>query len=199
MALTFISDDTMVITIPLLNNAQEGEMMPEKFHCVFKDAYKVFLKGQPKALGTAQIVIGLLNISLGLLLFQHSYTTAVFTLPSILFIVAGLLSYAAGTSPNMCLAKASFVMNLFSLFWATAAFVFFISTVTNIQHIVHCQNSLEIDCENLHKPITGIEAVTAVLLILELVISLVLLHWESKAVCRQHFNVLPMINLKQEV
>lgn len=53
MKYTFKSDDCMIITIPLgsLRDAQEGQLMPEKFHCVFKDAYKVFLKGQPKALG----------------------------------------------------------------------------------------------------------------------------------------------------
>lgn len=43
----------MVITIPLgkLRNVGEGQLMPEKFTCVFKDAYKVFLKGRPKELG----------------------------------------------------------------------------------------------------------------------------------------------------
>lgn len=53
MKYTFQSDECMVITIPLgsLRDAQEGQLMPEKFHCVFKDVYKVFLKGQPKALG----------------------------------------------------------------------------------------------------------------------------------------------------
>ncbi len=43
----------MVISIPLgsLRNMRDGQLMPDKFTCVFKDAYKVFLKGRPKELG----------------------------------------------------------------------------------------------------------------------------------------------------
>lgn len=53
MRYTFKPDDCMVITIPLgnLRNTGDGHLMPEKFTCVFKDAYKVFLKGRPKELG----------------------------------------------------------------------------------------------------------------------------------------------------
>lgn len=53
MRYTFKPDDCMVISIPLgsLRNMREGQLMPEKFTCVFKDAYKVFLKGRPKELG----------------------------------------------------------------------------------------------------------------------------------------------------
>ena len=54
---TFYSDEHMIIIIPLgsLKDAQEGQLMPENFHCVFKDVYKVFLKGQPKALGVQYV------------------------------------------------------------------------------------------------------------------------------------------------
>lgn len=53
MRYTFKPDDCMVISIPLgnLKNMRDGQLMPEKFTCIFKDAYKVFLKGRPKELG----------------------------------------------------------------------------------------------------------------------------------------------------
>ena len=53
MRFTFRSDDHMVITIPLgsLRAIREGQLMPDRFNCVFKDVYKVFLRGEPKALG----------------------------------------------------------------------------------------------------------------------------------------------------
>lgn len=53
MRYTFKPDDCMVISIPLgsIRNMREGQLMPEKFTCVFKDSYKVFLRGRPKELG----------------------------------------------------------------------------------------------------------------------------------------------------
>ncbi len=53
MRYTFKPDDCMVISIPLgsLRSTSDGQLMPEKFTCIFKDAYKVFLKGRPKELG----------------------------------------------------------------------------------------------------------------------------------------------------
>lgn len=50
----------MIITIPIgsLKNAREGQLMPEKFHCVFRDTYKIFvIKGKPKPLGVSWIVL----------------------------------------------------------------------------------------------------------------------------------------------
>ncbi|CAB1333872.1 unnamed protein product [Coregonus sp. 'balchen'] len=134
MKYTFQSDECMVITIPLgsLRDAQEGQLMPETFHCVFKDVYKVFLKGQPKALGAAQLIAGVLVLILGLLLVQHSPFVLFYTMPSVL------------------------------------AF-------------------------------DGIKWIVAVLLVIELVVAMVVIYWESKAVCRQHFNILPIVTLKQEV
>ncbi|XP_064203723.1 membrane-spanning 4-domains subfamily A member 15 [Anguilla rostrata] len=181
MANTFKSDDHMVITIPLssINKGQEGKLLPENFHCVFKDVYKVFLKGNPKALGTAQLIAGLLIISLGLLVPD----TFLYTLPSVLFIISGLLSYAAGHSPNMSLTKLSFSLNIISLFWATAALVICLYKLTS-QRWSETEN--------------GIQGTTAVLIALELVVALILIYWESKAVCRDHYNILPVINLKHE-
>lgn len=53
-------DDSMIITIPLsgLMNNREVQLMPEQFHCVFKDFYKVFaVSGRPKPLGVSCSVV----------------------------------------------------------------------------------------------------------------------------------------------
>ncbi|KAI5092459.1 hypothetical protein C0J45_18090 [Silurus meridionalis] len=104
MRYTFKPDDCMVITIPLgsIKNAREGQLMPDKFTCRFKDSYKVFQQGRPKALG---------NRAPGFKLF----------------------------------------------------------------------------------------VVIIVLYAFEFLLSAILIHWESKAVCRAHFNSLPMITLKQDM
>lgn len=59
MKKTFVCDESMIITIPIgsLNDAREGQLMPEKFRCVYKDSYKVFaLNGKPKPVGVSWIV-----------------------------------------------------------------------------------------------------------------------------------------------
>ena len=59
MKKTFVCDDSMIITIPIggLRDAREGQLMPEKFQCVYRDHYKVFaVKGKPKPLGVSSVV-----------------------------------------------------------------------------------------------------------------------------------------------
>uniref|UniRef100_A0A3B1IZX2 Si:ch211-269k10.5 n=1 Tax=Astyanax mexicanus TaxID=7994 RepID=A0A3B1IZX2_ASTMX len=120
MRYTFKSDDCMVITIPLANlrSARDGQLMPEKFSCVFKDMYKVFLRGRPKSLGM----------------------------------------------------KMSFIFNIIGLFWAIAA-------------LAIC-------------PLTSFTPVILVVLhALQFILAAVMIFWESKAVCRTHFNTLPITTL----
>uniref|UniRef100_A0A3B1KCM9 Si:ch211-269k10.5 n=1 Tax=Astyanax mexicanus TaxID=7994 RepID=A0A3B1KCM9_ASTMX len=135
MRYTFKSDDCMVITIPLANlrSARDGQLMPEKFSCVFKDMYKVFLRGRPKSLG---------------------------------FIGCGILTYAAGHSPLMPVMKMSFIFNIIGLFWAIAALA-----ICPLMYI-------------------GLKGVLVVLHALQFILAAVMIFWESKAVCRTHFNTL---------
>ncbi|XP_046900222.1 uncharacterized protein LOC124483717 isoform X1 [Hypomesus transpacificus] len=180
---TFYSDEHMIIIIPLgsLKDAQEGQLMPENFHCVFKDVYKVFLKGQPKALGMAQFIAGVFILILGLL--TQNQDDLLYTVPSVLFFLSGMLSYVAGQSPNMCVTKLSFSVNITSFFWSIVAFTL------RAHHV-----SFATDLEAVEK---GIHIIIAALLIIEMFVAMVLIYWESKAVCRQHFNILPLLTLKQ--
>lgn len=59
MRKTFVCDESMVITIPLGNfkNDGAGQLMPEKFNCVFRDSFKVFVvRGKPKPLGVSLVI-----------------------------------------------------------------------------------------------------------------------------------------------
>uniref|UniRef100_UPI0037E998AA membrane-spanning 4-domains subfamily A member 4D-like n=1 Tax=Semicossyphus pulcher TaxID=241346 RepID=UPI0037E998AA len=131
MKKTFVCDETMIVTIPIgsLRDGNDGQLMPEKFHCVYEDYYKVFaIEGRPKPLGAAQALAGVFILTLGLIFGQtHPFTfmISLFTLPSVVFVVSGMLSYAAGRSPNMHVTKLSFALNIISFFWAVAAVVFF--------------------------------------------------------------------------
>uniref|UniRef100_A0A8C9QR62 Si:ch211-269k10.5 n=1 Tax=Scleropages formosus TaxID=113540 RepID=A0A8C9QR62_SCLFO len=181
MEKTFKCDDCIIITIPLIRgrHGEVQQMPPEKFHCVFKDTYKVFLKGQPKALGTVQIVTALLIIGLGLLRTEDFALIALYTIPSILFVASGLVTYAAAQSPNMCIAKFSFSLNIMSFFGAIVALVLCCILSMN-PYALH----------RIYKLSAGIDVMIAIHLFLEIIIAVVLIFWESKAVCRNHFNIL---------
>uniref|UniRef100_UPI0037E8439C membrane-spanning 4-domains subfamily A member 4D-like n=1 Tax=Semicossyphus pulcher TaxID=241346 RepID=UPI0037E8439C len=212
MKKTFVCDETMIVTIPIgsLRDGNDGQLMPEKFHCVYKDYYKVFaIKGRPKPLGAAQALAGVFIVTLGLIFGQARYydwfMISIYTLPSVvvntnaklkcnhshkyitvlMFVVSGMLSYAAGRSPNMHVTKLSFALNIISFFWAVAAVVAF---------AVFLNGPFYYSRPKLQK---GIFLLIITLLLVEKLIALFLIYWLSKAVCRQHFNTLPIILLKQ--
>ncbi|KAL7840363.1 hypothetical protein AOLI_G00256860 [Acnodon oligacanthus] len=192
MRYTFKSDDCMVITIPLQNirNARDGQLMPEKFTCVFKDMYKVFLKGRPKALGAAQITTGIFILCLGaVFISNYGSTHTSHIVPSSVFIACGVLTYAAGYSPLMPVMKMSFIFNVIGLFWAIAA----LALCPLIESYDHPKTTKEIQDMYI-----GLKGVLVALHAVQFILAAVLIYWESKAVCRAHFNTLPMITLKQD-
>ncbi|KAF3839838.1 hypothetical protein F7725_018555, partial [Dissostichus mawsoni] len=118
MKKTFQCDESMIITIPIGSLRDARELMPEKFHCVYKDHFKVFVvKGKPKPLGPR--LAGVFILALWLV-YPESFTL-LYTLSSVLFLVCGMLSYAAGHFPNMQVTKLSFSLNIVSFFWSIAA------------------------------------------------------------------------------
>ncbi|XP_073704101.1 B-lymphocyte antigen CD20 [Garra rufa] len=196
MRYTFKPDDCMVISIPLgsIRNMREGQLMPEKFTCVFKDTYKVFLRGRPKELGAAQLSIGVFVICIGsLITLQYGPSHLVYTLPSALFIASGILSFAAGNSPFMPVVKLSFIFNIISLFWSITAII-----LSPFLDEGHPGSPVSHETNSKRNMFVGLKVVIGVLCGLELILALVLIYWESKAVCRAHFNTLPLITIKQD-
>ncbi|XP_035985006.1 uncharacterized protein LOC118558656 [Fundulus heteroclitus] len=192
MRKTFACDESMIITIPIgsLKNIQEGQLMPENFHCVFRDNYKVFaVRGKPKPLGAAQAIAGVFIFTLGMIYQEQS---AMFTcIPSsVLFLISGMLSYAAGKCPNMHVTKLSFSLNIVSFFGSLVAFSY---CITMFDHPKNPYNGTK------HYQLShGIVGLIMTLLVFECMMALFLIYWLSKAVCREHFNTLPIIMLKRE-
>ncbi|KAK9969955.1 hypothetical protein ABG768_028096, partial [Culter alburnus] len=81
-------------------------------------AFKVFFKAQPKALGTVQIMIGVMIFFIGILFTIDYPNIVVFSgityWGSFIYISAGSLSVAAQNKLNLCVVKASHVMNVIS-------------------------------------------------------------------------------------
>ncbi|XP_043973587.1 uncharacterized protein LOC122831462 [Gambusia affinis] len=187
MRKTFICNESMIITIPIgsLKDIQEGQLMPENFHCVFRDNFKVLVvRGKPKPLGAAQAIAGVFIFALGWIL--PSVGTLNVTIPSVVFLISGMVSFAAGKCPNMHVTKLSFSLNIVSFFWSLVAFGL-------------CMNIFN-PCCHPHGPriANGIIGLILTLLVFECMMALFLIYWLSKAVCREHFNTLPIILLKQE-
>ncbi|MCI4391173.1 hypothetical protein PGIGA_G00131050 [Pangasianodon gigas] len=192
MRYTFKPDDCMVITIPLgsIRNAREGQLMPDKFTCRFKDTYKVFQRGHPKALGAAQIITAVFILCLGGIIISWlgrapaADIIPIYVVPSILYILCGSLAITAGHTPLMPMMKASFIFNIIGLCLA-------VITIT-----LCVADTVPYRTDNVR---VGLGVVIAVLYGFEFLLSAILIYWESKAVCRAHFNSLPMITLKQDM
>ncbi|XP_036071668.1 membrane-spanning 4-domains subfamily A member 4A-like isoform X2 [Oryzias melastigma] len=186
---TFVCDESMIITIPVgsIQELQDGQLMPEQFYCVFNDHFKVLvIKGKAQPLGAAQAVFGLLLSALALVVYGDVFW--LYTFPSIVFVICGGLSFAAGKYPNMTVAKLSFSLNILSLLWSFTAF--FINVIILIARYRPYRR---------YSPYWGVGQIGILilsLLVVEFFICIFLIYWLSKAICRQHFNTLPTIVLK---
>ncbi|RVE62603.1 hypothetical protein OJAV_G00158670 [Oryzias javanicus] len=156
---TFVCDESMIITIP----------------------------GKAQPLGAAQAVFGLLLCALALVFYDTYFW--IFTIPSIVFVICGGLSFAAGKCPNMIVAKLSFSLNILSLCWSITSFV--LNLIILIEHYWYPSYY------PYYRRNEEILALILSLLVIEFFICIFLIYWLSKAICRQHFNMLPTIVLKR--
>ncbi|XP_015194573.1 membrane-spanning 4-domains subfamily A member 4D-like [Lepisosteus oculatus] len=89
---------------------------------------KKLLKGGPKALGTVQILIGVLNLMMGLLLvFTKPTMVTFFGVPfwtGAMYIISGSLSVASHKGANIHMIKGTIAMNIISCIMACVAIVF---------------------------------------------------------------------------
>ncbi|KAJ8398473.1 hypothetical protein AAFF_G00427280 [Aldrovandia affinis] len=156
-----------------------------------------FLKGEPKVLGTVQIMIALVMILFGIILTVYADSITVYSgilfWGSISYISSGALSVAANNKLTRGLVKRALVMNIFSAIIAVVAIVLFSLDLVielrnyhcydNFQSGIYYRNSCKMFQYVYQTRSRGISGVLLLFSILEFVISIYVSAFACKAVC----------------
>ncbi|XP_016279041.2 membrane-spanning 4-domains subfamily A member 4A-like isoform X1 [Monodelphis domestica] len=168
--------------------------VPVHYQHRWKDPQQKVLKGDPKALGTVQIMIAFMNFSLGMLFVllpedingrRHFlvYTGYVFW-GTAFFIISGSLSIAAEKRATTIMVQSSLAMNVVSSVMAGLGIVFLsINLVTHL-FLYYCrEEGSHFSCFTLIFLFLGINVILLILAVLEFLVSIITSSFGCKALC----------------
>ncbi|XP_030047801.1 membrane-spanning 4-domains subfamily A member 4A-like [Microcaecilia unicolor] len=198
---TVTGANRMVVIAQLLPSAgqhvvQMGLNVLQNAPCQVPEALQKFFKGEPKALGVTQILIGITQIFFGIVLAVITYTAlTIFVISAVsfwgrlFFIISGSLSVTAQNHANICLVKGSLRMNIVN---SLAAFVRIIIICLDLGLGIYMNNSYYnngfssyhwVKRDVLLMVIPWIDGILLVLLLLELCISISTAAFGCKSTC----------------
>ncbi|KAF5896766.1 membrane-spanning 4-domains subfamily A member 4A-like, partial [Clarias magur] len=163
-----------------------------------------FLKGEPKALGTVQIMIGVTAILFGIIIAVNSQPISLFSgvvfWGSLFHISAGSLAVAASNKLHICVVRATMVLNIISTVAAGLAIIFFSLDLAVGSYRIRCyyyDGRHECDSSSIGvSRISGIIGVLLVFSVLQFVISIMISVFTCKATCisQPTLNVINVIS-----
>ncbi|KAK6477927.1 membrane-spanning 4-domains subfamily A member 4A-like [Huso huso] len=170
-----------------LNSA--GQAAPGTVARQLPGSMQTFLRGQPKALGVVQIMIGIMSLPFGLdMVTRHSFIGAI-ALPlwtGIWYIISGSLAVAAENTRRRGLVKACLGMNIVSSVFAGFGIILYSISVTILSFDIsphYNQLLIDVDYLNSINMTLGIVAVLLVLNILEMCIAIATSAFGCKSEC----------------
>ncbi|XP_078509122.1 membrane-spanning 4-domains subfamily A member 4A-like [Lissotriton helveticus] len=205
---------TQVIPPTQQQQIQVGTSVFQNVLCQFPVPLQRFIKGEPKALGVAQILIGLMQIILGIILaismraiFTISVIVGIPFWAGIFFIISGSLSTAAERNRNICLVKGSLGMNIISSIAAFLGFIFYAIDLgicsiygwfSEGEHGGMYEDHSRRIAQSFVAVVKGIEALLLLLVLVEFCISISTSVFGCKAVCRDSTSDMPVIIMQNE-
>lgn len=153
---------------------------------------RTFLKGEPKVLGVVQVMIALINLSLGIIILTNPlhrpHISVILMAPiwgPIMFIISGSLSIAAGVKPTKSLIIASLSLNTISSVLAATA---------SIMGVVSVVVGSYAPLSDYYTITNGLDALMLILNLLEFCIAVSVSAFGCRASCCNSSEVLVMLS-----
>ncbi|XP_015462064.3 membrane-spanning 4-domains subfamily A member 4A [Astyanax mexicanus] len=147
-----------------------------------------FLKGQPKAVGTMEIMIGIIAFLFAIVLTVSAPSVSIYSgvlyWGSVIYIITGSLTVAAENSLSSCLVNGSLGMNVFSaVVSGTAVIILSVDVSVGLGYEL-CYGSFSYyDCKSFKDQTAGITGVLLVLSVLQFMLSICISSFGCKATC----------------
>ncbi|XP_008830710.1 membrane-spanning 4-domains subfamily A member 4A-like [Nannospalax galili] len=172
---------------------------------LWKGLAEKFLKGEPKVLGVLQILIALMILSLGIIImtlmvqFYESHPV-MFGLAypawgSVLFIVSGAFSMAAGIRTNKGLVRSSMGLNIASSVLASLGILFSVNSlnILSFEYPVCRHSHIPDTCILTMSILVGMNALVIILSLFEFCIAVSLSAFGCKVTCCHRSGVMVII------
>ncbi|XP_018518790.1 membrane-spanning 4-domains subfamily A member 4D [Lates calcarifer] len=149
-----------------------------------------FTKGRPMALGSVQIMVGLMTLLFGIVMAIDANTLGVysgfFVWGALFYIIAGSLTVAAGKSLNRCQVNGALGVNVVAAVAACTAVILYIMDAAGVLWIPcydYDHGSWVYGCNEFQTRTRGFSGVLAVFHLLELIISITVAAYGCSATC----------------